>query len=101
MIIDAKDLLYSKKIDAFTMVASDSDFTKLVSRLRESEKFVFGVGEKKAPVSFCNACDGFIFTENLKAGQVSKSDKPKQEQSSAGNGAAKVIDIISSLPTGI
>ena len=50
-------------------------------------------------MSFCNACDGFIFTENLKAGQVSKSDKPKQEQSSAGNGAAKVIDIISCLPT--
>ena len=95
MIIDAKDLLYSKKIDAFTMVASDSDFTKLVSRLRESEKFVFGVGEKKTPVSFRNACDDFIFTENLEAGQVSKSGKPKQEQSSAGNGAAKVIDIIS------
>ena len=91
MIIDAMDLLYSEKIDAFALVSSDSDFTKLASRLRESEKFVFGVGEKKTPVSFRNACDDFIFTENLEAGQVSKSGKPKQEQSSAGNGAEELI----------
>lgn len=47
MIIDAMDLLYSEKFDAFALVSSDSDFTKLASRLRESEMFVFGVGEKK------------------------------------------------------
>lgn len=65
MIIDAMDLLYSDKFDAFALVSSDSDFTKLASRLRESEIFVFGVGEKKTPISFRNACDDFIFTENL------------------------------------
>ncbi|TKB48469.1 NYN domain-containing protein [Ferrimonas sediminicola] len=65
MIIDAMDLLYSNKFDAFAIVSSDSDFTRLASRLRESEIFVFGVGEKKTPVSFRNACDDFIFTENL------------------------------------
>lgn len=65
MIIDAMDLLYSNKFDAFALVSSDSDFTKLASRLRESEIFVFGVGEKKTPISFRNACDDFIFTENL------------------------------------
>ena len=65
MIIDAMDLLYSDKFDAFALVSSDSDFTKLASRLRESEIFVFGVGEKKTPVSFRNTCDDFIFTENL------------------------------------
>lgn len=65
MIIDAMDLLYSDKFDAFALVSSDSDFTKLASRLRESEKFVFGLGEKKTPVSFRNACDDFIYTENL------------------------------------
>lgn len=65
MIIDAIDLLYSNKFDAFALVSSDSDFTKLASRLRESEIFVFGVGEKKTPISFRNACDDFIFTENL------------------------------------
>jgi len=65
MIIDAMDLLYSNKYDAFALVSSDSDFTKLASRLRESEIFVFGVGEKKTPVSFRNACDDFVYTENL------------------------------------
>ncbi|UTW04240.1 NYN domain-containing protein [Amphritea atlantica] len=65
MIIDAMDLLYSNKFDAFALVSSDSDFTKLAARLRESEIFVFGVGQKKTPISFRNACDDFIFTENL------------------------------------
>jgi hypothetical protein len=65
MIIDAMDLLYSNKFDAFALVSSDSDFTKLASRLRESEIYAFGVGEKKTPISFRNACDDFIFTENI------------------------------------
>ena len=65
LIIDAMDLLYSNKFDAFALVSSDSDFTKLASRLRESEILVFGVGEKKTPIAFRNACDDFIFTENL------------------------------------
>ncbi|WP_298442876.1 NYN domain-containing protein [uncultured Ferrimonas sp.] len=73
MIIDAMDLLYSDKFDAFALVSSDSDFTKLASRLRESEIFVFGVGEKKTPISFRNACDDFIFTENL----AQEETKPK------------------------
>ncbi|MFT5838639.1 MAG: hypothetical protein ACI9UT_001133 [Flavobacteriales bacterium] len=76
MIIDAMDLLYSEKIDAFALVSSDSDFTKLASRLRESEKFVFGVGEKKTPVSFRNACDDFVYTENLDASEKTIKDKP-------------------------
>ncbi len=67
MIIDAMDLLYSGKFDAFALVSSDSDFTKLASRLREEEIFVFGVGETKTPISFRNACDDFILTENLGA----------------------------------
>jgi uncharacterized protein (TIGR00288 family) len=78
MIIDAMDLLYSEKIDAFALVSSDSDFTKLASRLRESEKFVFGVGEKKTPVSFRNACDDFVYTENLDNADKTEVD-PKEE----------------------
>lgn len=66
MIIDAMDLLYTHKFDAFAIVSSDSDFTKLASRLKESEIYVFGFGEHKTPISFRNACDDFIFTENLK-----------------------------------
>ena len=74
MIIDAMDLLYSGKFDAFALVSSDSDFTKLASRLRESEIFVFGVGQKKTPISFRNACDDFIFTENLGSGSLLTSN---------------------------
>lgn len=65
MIIDAMDLLYSEKVDAFALVSSDSDFTKLASRLKESQIYVFGVGEKKTPIAFRNACDDFILTEVL------------------------------------
>ena len=66
MIIDAMDLLYSNKFDAFALISSDSDFTKLASRLKESQIYVFGVGEKKTLISFRNACDDFIYTELLK-----------------------------------
>jgi len=74
MIIDAMDLLYTNKYDAFVIISSDSDFTKLATRLKESEIYVFGVGEKKTPVAFKNACDDFILTENL--GEVIKKKKP-------------------------
>jgi hypothetical protein len=65
MVIDAMDLLYTEKYDTFVLVSSDSDFTSLASRLRSSEIYVYGIGEKKTPVAFRNACDDFIFTENL------------------------------------
>jgi len=66
MIIDAMDLLYSDKFDAFALISSDSDFTKLASRLKESQIYVFGVGEQKTPLAFRNACDDFISTEVLR-----------------------------------
>ncbi|MCH5293866.1 MAG: NYN domain-containing protein [Treponema sp.] len=65
MIIDAMDLLYTDKYDAIALVTSDSDFTKLATRLRESQIYVFGVGQKKTPQSFISACDDFIYIENL------------------------------------
>lgn len=65
MIIDAMDLLYAKRFDAFALVSSDSDFTSLATRLRESEIQVIGVGKTTTPVSFKNACDDFIAIENL------------------------------------
>lgn len=67
MIIDAMDLLYSKQFDAFALITSDSDFTKLASRLKESQIYVFGVGEAKTPIAFRNACDDFILTEVLQS----------------------------------
>jgi uncharacterized LabA/DUF88 family protein len=63
MIIDAMDLLYAGNLDGFCLVSSDSDFTRLASRLKESGKRVYGFGEKKTPRPFVAACDRFIYTE--------------------------------------
>ena len=65
MIIDAMDILYTKDVDGFCIVSSDSDFTRLVSRLRESGKMVIGMGENKTPEPFRRACDKFTILENL------------------------------------
>ena len=65
MIIDAMDLLYSEKLDGFCIVSSDSDFTRLAARLRESGRVVYGFGEKKTPRAFVSVCDKFIYTEIL------------------------------------
>ncbi|MBW1780040.1 MAG: NYN domain-containing protein [Deltaproteobacteria bacterium] len=67
LIIDAMDLLYTGKFDGFCIVSSDSDFTKLASRIREAGLFVYGFGEKKTPKAFVSACDKFIFTEVLRS----------------------------------
>ncbi|MEJ2574800.1 MAG: NYN domain-containing protein, partial [Gammaproteobacteria bacterium] len=67
MIIDAMDLLYTGNFDGFCIVSSDSDFTKLASRIRESGLVVYGFGERKTPSAFVSACDKFIFTEVLRA----------------------------------
>ena len=63
MIIDAMDLLYSGRFSAFCLVSSDSDFTRLASRIRESGLEVYGFGERKTPRPFVSACDRFIYTE--------------------------------------
>ncbi|KAJ5673228.1 hypothetical protein N7507_002355 [Penicillium longicatenatum] len=65
MIIDAMDLLYSNRYDGFCLVSSDSDFTRLAARIRESGLNVYGLGEQKTPKPFVAACDKFIYTENL------------------------------------
>jgi uncharacterized LabA/DUF88 family protein len=67
MIIDAMDLLYTRNFTGFCIVSSDSDFTKLASRIRESGLFVYGFGEQKTPSAFVSACDKFIYTEVLRA----------------------------------
>ncbi|MBD0850831.1 NYN domain-containing protein [Maribacter arenosus] len=67
MIIDAMDILYSGKVNGFCIVSSDSDFTRLATRLREAGMQVIGMGEKKTPNPFIVACDRFIYIEILKA----------------------------------
>lgn len=66
MIIDAMDILYSQRVDGFCIVSSDSDFTRLATRLREAGMDVYGMGEKKTPKPFIVACDKFIYIEILK-----------------------------------
>jgi len=73
MIIDAMDILYSQKVSGFCIVSSDSDFTRLATRLREAGMQVIGIGEKKTPNPFIVACDKFIYIEILK-NQTEKKD---------------------------
>jgi len=68
LIIDAMDLLHEGRLDGFCLVSSDSDFTRLANRIRESGLLVYGFGEKKTPEPFVSACDKFIFTEVLRKG---------------------------------
>lgn len=65
MIIDAMDIMHARVVDGFCLVSSDSDYTRLATRIRESGVFVMGIGEKKTPKPFVNACDVFVYTENL------------------------------------
>ncbi|MGI9319567.1 MAG: NYN domain-containing protein [bacterium] len=67
MIIDAMDLLYSDTFDGFCIVSSDSDFTKLASRIRDSGLFVYGFGERKTPSAFVSACDKFVYLDLISA----------------------------------
>ena len=68
LIIDAMDLLYTRNFDAFAIVSSDSDFTRLATRLREGGATVYGLGQRKTPEPFRAACDRFIFLEVLSGG---------------------------------
>ncbi|MCK9637380.1 MAG: NYN domain-containing protein [Methylobacter tundripaludum] len=82
MIIDAMDLLYSERFNAFALISSDSDFTKLATRLKESHIYVYGVGERKTPIAFRNACDDFIYIDVLKTLDMDteKTDSLKTEE---------------------
>ncbi len=99
MIIDAMDILYSNKVDGFCLVSSDSDFTRLATRLREAGMNVIGIGEKKTPEPFIVACDKFIYIEILKnqikegeTGSVEKTAKKAEVDKIT----PKVIRLISS-----
>lgn len=79
MIIDAMDLLHSGDVDGFCLVSSDSDFTGLAARLRESGKRVYGFGERKTPRSLVAACDRFIYTEIFREADEAQ-DRPASRQ---------------------
>ncbi len=82
MIIDAMDILHSNKVDGFCLVSSDSDFTRLAIRLRESGNVVIGIGEKKTPKPFIVACDKFIYIEIISGKNAAKSETEPVNKSS-------------------
>ena len=87
MIIDAMDIMHSGVVDGFCLVSSDSDYTRLATRIRETGIFVMGIGEKKTPKAFVNACDLFVYTENLveekKAAQQKRAQSTRAKKASS------------------
>lgn len=80
MIIDAMDILYSEKVSGFCLVSSDSDFTKLATRLREAGMLVIGIGEKKTPNPFIVACDKFVYVEIIRNQSEKKEDATEKDE---------------------
>ncbi len=98
LIIDAMDLLYSGNLDAFAIVSSDSDFTRLATRLRESGATVYGLGQRKTPESFREACDRFIYLEVLggtAAAEPQVTDEPAPDLPNLRKLLTKAIDTTS------
>ena len=101
MIIDAMDLLYSKTVDAFALMTSDSDFTPLAMRILESGLPVYGFGEKKTPQPFVHACSQFIYTENLEAESEEDSGSPDRVAKKTRNelrGDAALVKLLRTEP---
>ncbi|MEM8886759.1 MAG: NYN domain-containing protein [Bacteroidota bacterium] len=96
MIIDAMDILYSNKVNGFCLVSSDSDFTRLATRLREAGMQVIGIGEKKTPNPFIVACDRFIYIEILKDDEEEEKVEKKKEKPTFDKITRKEIRLISS-----
>ena len=97
MIIDAMDLLYTGPFDGFCLVSSDSDFTRLASRIRESGKYVYGFGERKTPEPFVVACDRFIYSDvfaapNTEAATKRRSNKELRQDTKLLNWLRAAID---------
>lgn len=94
MIIDAMDVLYSGKVNGFCLVSSDSDFTKLATRLREAGLVVYGMGEKKTPDPFIVACDKFIYLEILKKDTTPKGSGTTTKKNNLYNITPKIIRLL-------
>lgn len=104
LIIDAMDILYSEKVNGFCIVSSDSDFTRLATRLREAGMMVMGFGEKKTPKPFISACDKFIYLEILndtddteketESTVTKKAEKPKRKKEPLSKVDSRTIKLI-------
>jgi uncharacterized LabA/DUF88 family protein len=93
LIIDAMDLLFRAKLDGFCLVSSDSDFTRLASRIREEGLMVIGFGERKTPRAFVTACDRFVFTDILRGAAPEREDSPRKSASELKHDR-KLVDLL-------
>ncbi|WP_159519076.1 NYN domain-containing protein [Sunxiuqinia indica] len=100
MIIDAMDILYSEKVDGFCLVSSDSDFTRLATRLREAGMKVIGIGEKKTPEPFIVACDKFIYIEILKTEPEENESATPSSRATPKNNVDKITPKVIRLISG-
>ncbi len=98
LIIDAMDILYSGKANSFCIVSSDSDFTKLVTRLREDNMFVFGMGESKTPISLVNSCETFAYLDKMMASDKQEEVKQEVESTSTKKNKIKTKPVSSITP---
>ncbi|MDW3195444.1 MAG: NYN domain-containing protein [Cytophagales bacterium] len=96
MIIDAMDILYSGKVEGFCLVSSDSDFTRLATRLREAGMLVIGLGEKKTPDPFIVACDKFVYIEILRSQSDDKTEKKEKGKSAVEKISNREVQLIQS-----
>jgi uncharacterized LabA/DUF88 family protein len=92
MIIDAMDLLYTEHLDGFCIVSSDSDFTRLASRIRESGLTVYGFGEQKTPKPFVSACDKFTYIEILRADETAAT--PHKKSANELKGDSRLVNLL-------
>lgn len=99
MIIDAMDLLYTRKFDGFCLISSDSDFTGLAVRLREEGLMVLGFGEKKTPMAFRNACNKFILTEVLRNDTTTQPGAQENQSINKNNESKDILEEIETSTT--
>ncbi len=95
MIIDAMDILHSGQADGFCLVSSDSDYTRLATRIRESGLLVVGIGEKKTPRAFVSACNVFIYTENISRRSRSNGGVSKRKTNNMSTQERELVDLVS------
>lgn len=101
MIIDAMDILHSGLVDGFCIVSSDSDYTRLATRIRESGIFVLGIGKSITPKAFVNACNVFIYTENLSSEEKKPERKIKQKDAGEKKKTVEKLDPVPLLTKAI
>jgi uncharacterized LabA/DUF88 family protein len=94
LIIDAMDVLHESRVDGFCLVSSDSDFTRLATRIREAGLLVYGFGERKTPEPFVAACDKFVYTEILRAPDEPEDAKPKAPSTSKAESETKSLAVL-------